>query len=175
MSTPNPRRSLARPRPSLGNSGINTASSPSLGATYTSSQRPPLPNPLSAVVNSATARKASINQLTSGTLSTIPDGSVGYGLASTKEEGSSPLTMHPSTPVSQRRESGGEVIEVGDMVDVPGGMHGTVKFLGNVRNRVGVFAGVELNRLWAARGKNDGDVDGLVVPSLLFKRLLKGR
>lgn len=169
MATATPRRSLARPRPSLGNSIINTASSPSLGAAYASSQRPPLPNPLSSAFNSVTARKASFNQLTSGTLSTVPDGSVGYGLASTKEEGSSPFTMHPGTPASQRRESGGEVIEVGDAVDVPGGMHGTVKFLGGVRNRDGVFVGVELSREWAARGKNDGDVDGLVVPSLLSK------
>ncbi|KAA6415634.1 MAG: hypothetical protein FRX48_00350 [Lasallia pustulata] len=161
MSTPNQRRSLARPRPSLGKSGINTASSPSLNATYTSSQRPPLPNPLPNTFNSATARKASFTPLTSGTLSTIPDGSVGYGLASTKEEESSQFTMPPGTPASQRRESDHGTIEVGDAVDVPGGMHGTVKFLGSVRNRDGVFVGVELSREWAARGKNDGDVDGI--------------
>lgn len=83
--------------------------------------------------------------------------------------------MHPGTPASQRRESGQDVIEVGDAVDVPGGMHGTVKFLGSVKNRDGVYVGVELSREWAARGKNDGDVDGLVVPSLLLTRLWKGR
>ena len=78
--------------------------------------------------------------------------------------------MHPSTPASQRMESVDGVIEVGDTVDVPGGMHGTVKFIGCVKNKNGVFAGVELSREWAARGKNDGDVDGLVFPSLLFHR-----
>ncbi|KAF2281260.1 uncharacterized protein EI97DRAFT_367792 [Westerdykella ornata] len=54
----------------------------------------------------------------------------------------------------------GQEIEVGDLVDVPGGMHGTVKFIGSVRGKKGVFAGVELSREFAARGKNDGDVDG---------------
>ncbi|OCK81045.1 hypothetical protein K432DRAFT_296398 [Lepidopterella palustris CBS 459.81] len=54
----------------------------------------------------------------------------------------------------------GQDIEVGDTVDVPGGMHGMVKFIGNVLGKKGVFAGVELSREFAARGKNDGDVDG---------------
>ena len=49
---------------------------------------------------------------------------------------------------------------VGDTVDVPGGMHGTIKFIGEVRGKKGTFAGVELAREWAARGKNDGDVEG---------------
>jgi dynactin complex subunit len=54
----------------------------------------------------------------------------------------------------------GQEIEVGDTVDVPGGMHGAVKFIGSVRGKKGVFAGVELSREFATRGKNDGDVDG---------------
>ncbi|KAF2201453.1 hypothetical protein GQ43DRAFT_371427 [Delitschia confertaspora ATCC 74209] len=55
----------------------------------------------------------------------------------------------------------GQEIEVGDEVDVPGGMHGVVKFIGSVRGKKGVFAGVELSREHAPRGKNDGDVDGI--------------
>lgn len=51
-------------------------------------------------------------------------------------------------------------LDVGDEVDVPGGMHGTVKFIGNVKGKNGVFAGVELSSEYAQRGKNDGDVDG---------------
>lgn len=54
----------------------------------------------------------------------------------------------------------GDELEVGDIVDVPGGMHGTIKFIGEVKGKKGTFAGVELSREWAARGKNDGDVDG---------------
>ncbi|KAF2397416.1 hypothetical protein EJ06DRAFT_539382 [Trichodelitschia bisporula] len=55
----------------------------------------------------------------------------------------------------------GREIEAGDAVDVPGGMHGVVKFVGSVRGKKGVFAGVELSREYASRGKNDGDVDGV--------------
>ncbi len=109
------------------------------------------------------ARKASLNQLTSGTLSTIPDGSLGYGLTPVKDEGSSPFTMAPTTPAMNRILSDGtgdRDIDVGDLVDVPGGMHGTVKFIGSVKGKKGVFAGVELSKEWAPRGKNDGDVDG---------------
>lgn len=49
---------------------------------------------------------------------------------------------------------------IGELVDVPGDMHGTVKFLGSVRGKQGKFVGVELSREFASRGKNDGDVDG---------------
>lgn len=54
----------------------------------------------------------------------------------------------------------GDDLEVGDIVDVPGGMHGAVKFIGEVKGKKGIFAGVELSREFAARGKNDGDVEG---------------
>jgi dynactin complex subunit len=57
----------------------------------------------------------------------------------------------------------GQDIGVGDKVDVPGGMHGVVKFIGTVSNKKGVFAGVELSREYATRGKNDGEVDGWVL------------
>lgn len=56
--------------------------------------------------------------------------------------------------------SGAVEVEVGDVVDVPGGMHGTVKFVGPVRGKRGTFAGVELSKEFATRGKNDGDVEG---------------
>lgn len=54
----------------------------------------------------------------------------------------------------------GQDIDIGDSVDVPGGMHGVVKFVGSIRGKKGVFAGVELSRAFASRGKNDGAVDG---------------
>ncbi|KAH0559454.1 hypothetical protein GP486_004035, partial [Trichoglossum hirsutum] len=67
--------------------------------------------------------------------------------------------MAPTTPA---KKSGGDGdIELGDLVDVPGGMYGTVKFVGAVKGKKGVFAGVELSREWAPRGKNSGDVDGI--------------
>ncbi|KAF2730188.1 hypothetical protein EJ04DRAFT_515445 [Polyplosphaeria fusca] len=86
---------------------------------------------LAASTATAIARKASLNALIGGT-----------------------------TPPSNKMGSDGQGIEVGDTVDVPGGMHGTVKFIGSVRGKKGVFAGVELSREYAPRGKNDGDVDG---------------
>ena len=43
---------------------------------------------------------------------------------------------------------------------MPGGMYGVVKFVGGVSGKKGTFVGVELAREYAARGKNDGDVDG---------------
>lgn len=61
---------------------------------------------------------------------------------------------------SNRMGADGKDIDVGDTVDVPGGMIGVVKFVGSIRGKQGVFAGVELNREYAARGKNDGAVDG---------------
>lgn len=55
---------------------------------------------------------------------------------------------------------GPEELEVGDIVDVPGNMYGTVKFVGSVQGKKGVFAGVELGETFASKGKNNGDVDG---------------
>ncbi|OKL56801.1 hypothetical protein UA08_07770 [Talaromyces atroroseus] len=51
-------------------------------------------------------------------------------------------------------------IRVGDQVNVPGGMYGTVRFVGTVNGKPGRFAGIELAAEHAARGKNNGDVDG---------------
>jgi uncharacterized protein involved in tellurium resistance len=86
---------------------------------------------LSLAASTAIARKASLNALVGG----------------------------PTTPTN-KMGGDGQDIDVGDTVDVPGGMHGVVKFIGNVRGKKGVFGGVELSREYAARGKNDGDVDG---------------
>ena len=65
-----------------------------------------------------------------------------------------------STTPTNKMGGDGQEIEVGDTVDVPGGMHGVIKFIGSVRGKKGVFGGVELSREYAVRGKNDGDVDG---------------
>jgi hypothetical protein len=91
------------------------------------------PNLSLTASQSAVARKASLNALIGG----------------------------PLTPTN-RMGGDGQEIEVGDTVDVPGGMHGVVKFIGSVRGKKGVFGGVELSREYAVRGKNDGDVDGYV-------------
>lgn len=64
--------------------------------------------------------------------------------------------MVPPTP---GRFAGDDVYN-GDVVDVPGGMFGTVRFVGSVQGKKGTFAGVELHPDFASRGKNSGDVDG---------------
>lgn len=152
MSTFTPRRSLARPRPSL-NNGITTASSPNLGASYSGLQKP-APN----ARPTALLRKSSLSQLTSHSLATVPDASDGYGLSTVLDEEPSVVgNMPPFTPA---RGADGNDLDVGDLVDVPGGMHGTVKFLGSVQGKKGIFAGVELSEEFASRGKNNGDVDG---------------
>ncbi|KAI7529101.1 hypothetical protein KC343_g20427, partial [Hortaea werneckii] len=69
----------------------------------------------------------------------------------------------PRTPGSRAASAmagGGDELDVGDGVNVPGDMYGTVKFIGSVRGKNGTFVGVELDRAFAAKGKNDGDVDG---------------
>ncbi|TLD25906.1 hypothetical protein E2P81_ATG09563 [Venturia nashicola] len=93
-------------------------------------------SPNLVAASTAIARKASLNALTGGAT--------------------------PPTPGSASMAGGdGREIDVGDLVDVPGGMHGIVKFVGAVRGKKGNFAGVELAKEFAARGKNDGDVDGV--------------
>jgi hypothetical protein len=71
---------------------------------------------------------------------------------------STPLASHDSGSYTESRHDTG--LDVGDIVDVPGGMYGTVRFIGTVRGKKGSFAGVELSREWSSRGKNDGEVDG---------------
>ena len=87
--------------------------------------------------------------------------------------------MHPTTPATKRTVSGDMVgnanVEVGDTVDVPGAMYGVVKFMGEVRGKKGVFAGVELSKEFAARGKNDGDVEGWIQAYRRLERLTDDR
>jgi dynactin complex subunit len=64
--------------------------------------------------------------------------------------------MPPTTPGRSQAAN----VSLGDIVDVPGGMYGVVRFVGPVQGKKGVFAGVELDQEFANRGKNDGDVDG---------------
>jgi len=73
-------------------------------------------------------------------------------------------TMRPSTNglglESSVYEEPQISVDVGDTVEVPGGMLGVVRYVGGVKGKAGVFAGVELSKEFAPRGKNDGDVDG---------------
>ncbi|KAI5307255.1 hypothetical protein KEM56_001770 [Ascosphaera pollenicola] len=54
----------------------------------------------------------------------------------------------------------GDNIQVGDAVRLPGGMHGTVRFVGAVDGKPGRFAGIELDPIFAGKGRNSGDFNG---------------
>ncbi|EKJ68031.1 hypothetical protein FPSE_11842 [Fusarium pseudograminearum CS3096] len=127
----------------------NIVSTPNLKSAYTTHSRgaPPLP-PL--------PRKASFAQLTQSSLASIPDVSESYAVDTVLSD-SSVNMMPPTTP--GRSQAAG--VSLGDIVDVPGGMFGVVRFVGPVQGKKGVFAGVELVEEFANRGKNDGDVDGV--------------
>lgn len=99
------------------------------------------------------ARKASFQQLTQNSLASVPDGSADYAL-STSLQGRGRLDF------GIKKSINASDIEVGDIVDTPGGMHGVVKFIGSVRGKNGTFCGVELEGSLAGKGKNDGVVDG---------------
>lgn len=139
LRTKRSSRSLRRPS--------TTASTPNLKAVYASHSRlapPPLP------------RKASLAALTPSSLASIPDVSESYAFDSVLSDSAQNTMVVPATP---GRHAGDDVF-TGDLVDVPGGMYGTVRFVGTVRGKRGTFAGVELHPDFASRGKNNGDVDG---------------
>ncbi|KAK3310577.1 uncharacterized protein B0T15DRAFT_42702 [Chaetomium strumarium] len=138
------RHTLAR-RP--GRSGIATASTPNLNQLYTAQS--------SRLAAPALSRKGSVAALTQNSLAAIPDDSEGYAYNSVLTSD----TMPP--PLTPGRLGGNDEITVGDTVEVPGSMTGTVRFIGPVAGRKGTFAGVELHPDYAPRGKNSGDVDGV--------------
>jgi len=102
------------------------------------------------------SRKTSLAALTPSSLASIPDVSESYALDSVLSDAT--RSMVPQSPGRLSAED----LAVGDTVDVPGGMHGVVRFIGSVQGKKGTFAGVELHSDFAARGKNSGDVDGCV-------------
>lgn len=50
---------------------------------------------------------------------------------------------------------------IGDLVEVPGGWHGTVMYVGPVSGRTGAFLGVDLIALDADKGRHDGTYNGI--------------
>jgi hypothetical protein len=98
------------------------------------------------------SRKPSYNQLNADSLAQLPDSTGTYGLSTTMKRAGFTDTRSAS-------RQGGE-IDIGDKVDAPGGLYGTVRFIGPVRGKPGVFVGVELDKELAGKGKNDGSVEG---------------
>ncbi|KAJ6785006.1 hypothetical protein PWT90_03691 [Aphanocladium album] len=122
-----------------------SASTPNLNAAFTAHSR----------LSAALSRKTSFAALNATTLASIPDVSETYALDSVLHCDSNMIPATPGRP--------GAVVDdvvVGDTVEVPGGLQGTVRFVGAVQGKKGQFVGIELNREFASRGKNNGDVDG---------------
>lgn len=71
-------------------------------------------------------------------------------------------SSHATTDdMSSPSEQGtGVELDVGDIVNLPGDMYGTVKFIGSIRGKDGRFVGIELDKAFAAKGKNNGDFNG---------------
>ena len=158
IPTPQQRRSLGKPRSSL-----STASNPNLATQFASSQAPPLPLSQVSHRGGVPNRKQSLQQLSRPSGVSSSHDNANYGDRDAAEAGAVAAAMNTSiysTRTASDHLNGNQNLEVGDLVDVPGGMYGTIKFIGEVRGKKGTFAGVELSREWAARGKNDGDVEG---------------
>ncbi|KAK3394688.1 hypothetical protein B0H63DRAFT_54902 [Podospora didyma] len=139
-----------RPGPRLG--GIATASTPNLNQLFSSHSST---SSSSRLAPPALSRKASYAALTQNSLASIPDDTEAYAYNTVLTSDKMPGPFTPGRPQQA------DEIAIGDTVDVPGNMLGTVRFLGTVQGRKGTFAGVELHREHAARGKNSGDVDGV--------------
>ncbi|KOS18882.1 Dynactin subunit 1 [Escovopsis weberi] len=124
----------------------NTASAPDLNSAYSSQSR-------------LLSRKTSFAAVSHSTkLASIPDVNENLTIDSIlNDSGPSMMMFPPATP----RRASMESLSVGDVVDVPGGMNGTVRFVGTVEGKKGLFVGVELSADFASKGKNSGDVDGV--------------
>ncbi|KAG6016345.1 hypothetical protein E4U43_003872 [Claviceps pusilla] len=148
-TTATPRTLRSKPSTRSLRGPLASASTPNLNSLFAAQSKLLLPLGLS--------RKTSVVALTSTSLASIPDVSESYALDTVLSETSPPLPMVPVTP---GRPSADDVF-VGDAVDVPGGMSGTVRFVGTVQGKKGIFAGIELDPDFASKGKNSGDVDGV--------------
>ncbi|CAE6445803.1 unnamed protein product [Rhizoctonia solani] len=79
-----------------------------------------------------------------------------------------PRASLPSRPESRQSNIGrslsraGHEFEVGDSVKIESlGMEGTLRFMGEIDGKNGIWAGVELAPAFAGKGKNDGSVSGV--------------
>lgn len=62
---------------------------------------------------------------------------------------------------SSQSSDGFEEASVGDLVEVPGGWHGNVMYVGPVNGRSGTFLGVDLIELDADKGRHNGTYNGV--------------
>jgi hypothetical protein len=165
--TISPRKSIRSLRKSTGfGPGLVAASTPNLNALYAAHSR---------VAPAVLSRKASLTALTQSSLATIPDATETYAFDTVlSSESSRNMVMAPVTPGRPSTAGGSGDLSIGDTVDVPGNMYGTVRFVGTVQGKKGSFVGVELHPEFAVRGKNNGDVDGYETLLCSDSQLLRG-
>ncbi|KAK0729147.1 hypothetical protein B0T21DRAFT_292557 [Apiosordaria backusii] len=137
-----------------GRGGLSSISTPNLNQVYNAHSTrlaPPVP-PVPQL-----ACKGSVAALTQNSLASIPDDSEAYAYNSVLGSDTMPSPLTPGRLAAP----GGDDVQVGDVIDVPGNMTGTIRFIGSVTGRKGTFVGVELHPDFAGRGKNSGDVDNV--------------
>lgn len=169
-------RALRRPAPrkASGIGKIITASTPNLRGAYSADPYKLVPSlaPAPAPPAPLLQRKGShaALTLTSSSLAALPDASDSYALATLNSSPARSNNMAPSPLTPRAGASFANDLSVGDRVEVPGNMMGMVRFIGSVQGKKGIFTGVELLPEFAARGKNNGDVDGFVAPTTTIAR-----
>jgi len=115
------------------------------------------------------ASRASSRPSMSGRPSFAGSGLPGPGV--TPRRPSMASSVSGTTPYGRRPESRASAIyesqrgtwtpQVGENVRIDNqGFEGTLRYLGPVEGKEGIYAGVELSAGFAGRGKNDGSVDG---------------
>ena len=135
-------------RPSSAASSAGSASSPRSHASA-SMAPPPLPT---MTPSSRTAATRSSN-----------------GTASATNKTPRASTAPQVNSVRTSSQSGPHDFEVGDHVRIESlGMEGTLRYLGPIDGKPGVFAGVELAPGFSGHGKNDGSVGGCVLSRLFL-------
>jgi CAP-Gly domain-containing linker protein 1 len=83
----------------------------------------------------------------------------------TSQRPKTPTTVRPPSrhsDISGRAPSrNGRAFDIGDNVRIESlGFEGTLKFLGEIDGKAGIWAGVQLSGGFAGKGKNDGTVNG---------------
>ncbi|OCH93135.1 hypothetical protein OBBRIDRAFT_802140 [Obba rivulosa] len=108
----------------------------------------------------------SLSPSTSGRPSSAASSSSAVSSAASKPKATlSQVTIRPQSrqsDISARSASRtGRAFEVGDFVRIASqGFEGTLRYIGRIEGKPGVWAGVELLAGFAGKGKNDGSVDG---------------
>lgn len=86
--------------------------------------------------------------------------SIARGTSSSKAPGPRP-SSRASDVFTRSSSRAGRNHELGDTVRIESlGFEGTLRFIGEIDGKAGMFAGVELGGGFAGRGKNDGSVGG---------------